>query len=198
MPDRLHQYKGRDFRKFRIVEDGLLVEYKTLGRYDGYRLSWEEIDFDATVQGRSFDTRRLLRMGSVLLNVGLALWIVWLLWTGIRGTWWFYGACGVATLCFVPWLIDIAKVQRYKKLLGEVTVAFYYRPADEEEVDAFIQALRRAKGRYLRERFLELDELLPLDEQVAVVQDLYLKKMISREDLAGVMEQVRMRRLFED
>jgi len=197
MPTTLEQYQGRDFRKFRIAEDGLLVEYKTLGRYDGYRLSWEEIDFDAIVQGRSFDRRSLLRLGSVLLNVVLVLWLVWLFWEGIRG-WWFAGVCTVAGLCFVKPLIEVGRVNRYKKLLGEQTISFLYRPADEDAVEAFIKSLKKAKGRYLRERFLKLDELLPLDEQVAMVQQLYLKKMISRDDLAGVMEEVRMRRLFEE
>ena len=57
--------------------------------------------------------------------------------------------------------------------------------------------MRVARDAYLRERFLKIDELLPLDDQVKLIQGLYLAKRISREDLAQVMEEVKMRRLFE-
>ena len=64
-------------------------------------------------------------------------------------------------------------------------------------MNAFIAQMRVARDEYLRERFLKIDELLPLDDQVKMIQGLYLAKRISREDLAEVMEEVKMRRLFE-
>lgn len=197
MPAKLHQQKGRDHRKFRITPNALLVERKSLGRFDGYKLDWEEIDFDAVVQGRGFDVRQTFLLGAVLLNVVFAFWIAWLLWPGIRGTWWFYVPAVLAGLAFIYPLYRLAKQERLKILYGDSNVTFYYRPEDEQGVDEFIASMRVARDRYLRDRFLQIDELLPLDDQVKLVQGLYLEKRISREDLAQVMEEVKMRRLFE-
>jgi len=54
----------------------------------------------------------------------------------------------------------------------------------------------KAPNRCLPERFLQIDKLLPLNGQVKLMQRLYLEKRINREDLAQVMEEVKMRRLF--
>ena len=97
----LHQEKGRDYRKFRITRDALLVERKSLGRFDGYKLDWEDIAFDSVVQGRGFDVRQTFLLVSVLLNFVFVFWVVWLLWAGIRGTWWFYVPAVLTGLCFV-------------------------------------------------------------------------------------------------
>lgn len=197
MPAKLHQQKGRDYRKFRITPDALLVERKSLGRFDGYKLDWEEIHFDAVVQGRGFDVRQTFLLGTILLNFIFAFWIVWLLWAGIRGTWWFYVPAVMTGLAFIYPVYRLAKQERLKILYGDSNVTFYYRPEDEESVNDFIKSMRVARDNYLRERFLQIDELLPLDDQVKLVQGLYLEKRISREDLAQVMEEVKMRRLFE-
>ena len=197
MSTKLHQQKGRDYRKFRITRDALLVERKSIGRFDGYKLDWEDIAFDSVVQGRGFDLRQTFLLGSILLNVVFAFWVVWLLWAGIRGTWWFYVPAVLAGFCFVYPIILLAREERHKILYGDSNVTFYYRPEDEESVDAFIARMRVARDAYLRERFLKIDELLPLDDQVKLIQGLYLAKRISREDLAQVMEEVKMRRLFE-
>ncbi len=198
MPNQLYQTKGRDYRKFRITPEALLVEHKSIGRFDGYKLTWEEVDFDAVVRGRAFDVRKMILLGSVLLNTIFAFWVVWLLWEGIRDTWWFIIAAVLAAGAFVVPVLRLAKQERNLVLYGEANVTFYYRPTDEEAVDAFIKSMKAARNKYLRERFLQLDELLPLDDQVKMVQQLYLNKMISREDLASVMEEVKMRRLFEE
>ena len=197
MSTKLHQQKGRDYRKFRITRDALLVERKSIGRFDGYKLDWEDIAFDSVVQGRGFDLRQTFLLGSILLNVVFAFWVVWLLWAGIRGTWWFYVPAVLAGLCFVYPFIQLAREERLKILYGDSNVTFYYRPEDEERVDTFIEQMKLARDSYLRERFLKIDDLLPLDDQVKLIQNLYLAKRISREDLAQVMEEVKMRRLFE-
>jgi|GEM_PF-2368077 len=197
MSAKLHQQKGRDYRKFRLTPNALLVERKTLGRFDGYKLDWEEIDFDAVVQGRSFDVRQTFLLASIMLNTVFAFWIVWLIWAGIRGTCWFYVPAVLAALAFVYPVYRLTGQERLKILYGDSNVTFYYRPEDEKSVDDFIACMRVARDRYLRDRFLKIDELLPLDDQVKLVQALYLEKRISREDLAEVMEEVRMRRLFE-
>jgi len=197
MPQSLHQQKGRDYRKFRITPDALLVERKTVGGFDGYKLSWEEVDFDAVVRGRAFDARRVFLLAAVMLNFVLVFWVVWLLWEGIRGTWWFIVPAVLTGLAFIYPIIRLFKQERNKVLLGDANVAFYFRPEDEAEVDAFIKHMKVARDAYLRERFLEIDDLLPVDDQVKMVQGLYLNKMISREDLADVMEQVKIKRLFE-
>jgi hypothetical protein len=198
MTTQLHQRKGRDYRKFRITPEALLVERKSIGSYDGYKLTWEEVDFDAVVRGRGFDTRKMITLISFILNVVLAFWVVWLLWEGIRGTWWFIIAAVLAAGAFVVPVLRLAKQERNLVLYGDTNVTFYYRSSDEEAVDAFIKCMKLARNKYLRERFLKLDELLPLEDQVKMVQQLYVNKMISREDLASVMEEVKMRRLFEE
>jgi|AntRauTorckE5430_2_1112549.scaffolds.fasta_scaffold00212_6 hypothetical protein len=198
MPATLHQQKGRDYRKFRIQPEALLVEAKSIGRYDAYRLDWEEVDFDAVVRGRGFDIRQTFLLATIFLNVLFAFWIVWLLWVGIRGTWWFYVPATLALLAFVYPAYLLTVKERVKMLYGDANVTFWYRPEDEESVDAFIKSMEVARNRYLRDRFLQIDDLLPLDDQIRMVQGLYINKMISREDLAQVMEEVKTRRLFED
>jgi hypothetical protein len=104
----------------------------------------------------------------------------------------------LALLAFVYPAYLLTVKERVKMLYGDANVTFWYRPEDEESVDAFIKSMEVARNRYLRDRFLQIDDLLPLDDQIRMVQGLYINKMISREDLAQVMEEVKTRRLFED
>lgn len=198
MSTTLHQQKGRDYRKFRITPEALRVEAKSIGQYDAYKLDWEEIGFDAVVRGRGFDIRQTFLLVSVLLNTVFLFWIVWLLWEGIRGTAWFWVPAVLVALAFVYPIYLLAKKTRVKILYGDNNVTFWYRTEDESAVNAFIKQMKSARDNYLRERFLRIDDLLPLDDQVKVVQTLYLNKMISREDLAEVMDEVKTRRLFEN
>ena len=196
-PD-LHQQNGRDYRKFRIGADALYVERRQLGGYNSYKLDWDEIGFDAVVSGHGFDVRRTFLVGSLLLNYALAVLVVGLVWDWLLGAWWFWALAVAGLLPFVYPLYRLTRTSLTKTLYGDNNVVFFYREQDAAAVDAFIERMRVAHRRYLQRRFLQLDDLLPLDDQVKMVQSLYLSKLISREDLADVMAEVKTRRLFED
>lgn len=193
----LHQQKGRDYRKFSITPEALRIERKTIGSYNAYQLDWEAIGFDAVVRGDSFDPRRTFLLIAIFFNVVLSLWVVWLLWAGIRGTAWFWVPAVLILSVFVYPVYLLSKQEFIKVLYGDNNVTFYYRPEDRTAVDAFIANMKVMHAAYLRERFLQLDDLLPLDDQVKLVQQLYLDKLISRNDLVEVMAEVKMRRLLE-
>ena len=79
---------------------------------------------------------------------------------------------------------------------GPVSLSFYYRPKEQQEVDQFIQELQRRKVNFLRKTYMVVDKFTPVDQLKN--QFLWLKssQYISDEEIEWLMEELENRRLM--
>jgi len=73
---KLIQKKGRDFRNYEILEDGVLFEYKNEGNYLKYKIPFDDIEFNEIINNKKPNRNEVILFASVIINISLFLFIL--------------------------------------------------------------------------------------------------------------------------
>jgi hypothetical protein len=191
---KLIQKKGRDFRNYEILEDGVLFEYKNEGNYLKYKIPFDDIEFNEIINNKKPNRNEVILFASVIINISLFLFILMdnqitqPLLSAIL-----FGMLGSISL----WASKILKKESIKFLEGKQNLSFFYSKDDEETVDNFIHLLQDAKKNHFRQKNLKIDECVPTEIQKSNFLWLYRSNQITKEEYEDLIEQVENLRIIK-
>ncbi|MCB0381197.1 MAG: hypothetical protein KDD24_08065 [Flavobacteriales bacterium] len=184
---KLIQKKGRDFRNYEILEDGVLFEYKNEGNYLKYKIPFDDIEFNEIINNKKPNRNEVILFASVIINISLFLFILMdnqitqPLLSAIL-----FGMLGSISL----WASKILKKESIKFLEGKQNLSFFYSKDDEETVDNFIHLLQDAKKNHFRQKNLKIDECVPTEIQKSNFLWLYRSNQITKEEYEDLITQL--------
>lgn len=184
---KLIQKKGRDFRNYEILEDGVLFEYKNEGNYLKYKIPFDDIEFNEIINNKKPNRNEVILFASVIINISLFLFILMdnqitqPLLSAIL-----FGMLGSISL----WASKILKKESIKFLEGKQNLSFFYSKDDEETIDNFIHLLQDAKKNHFRQKNLKIDECVPTEIQKSNFLWLYRSNQITKEEYEDLITQL--------
>lgn len=192
--NQLYQKRGRDFRKFELQAEELSIEMKTAGQYQAYKAKYEEIEFNEIISGTRPSTFETALFISVIINL-ICLTIIFgkNLSSETIGTI-FMGFLSGLSL----WAYNSFQFKNEKILKGAQNIFFYYTKKDVDAVDAFIEEIKKRQKLYIREKYMKIDDLLPLDNLENIFQWLYNRKFIERNELEVLIEELNNKKLIRE
>lgn len=191
---KLIQKKGRDFRNYEILEDGVLFEYKNEGNYLKYKIPFDDIEFNEIINNKKPNRNEIILFASVIINISLFLFILMdnqitqPLLSAIL-----FGMLGSISL----WASKIFKKESIKFLEGKQNLSFYYSKDDEETVDNFINLLQEAKKNHFRQKNLKIDECVPTEIQRSNFLWMYRSNQITKEEYEDLIAQLENLRIIK-
>lgn len=193
MTKTIHQTFRGNFKKYEITEKGLALESKNSNDYIAYNIEYEDLGFDEIV--RKFVPSRFeyAIFFSVLLNLIL---IGVLLYPYISLKWLQFILVLIATALVFVWAKNLFKFRKIKILEGDQNISFFYFENQQEEVDAFIEQLKKYRRKYLRGKYMKYDELDDADMQKSVYSWLYKEKIITREEYKDLTDEINNGRII--
>jgi len=190
---KLIQKKGRDFRNYEILEDGVLFEYKNEGNYLKYKIPFDDIEFNEIINNKKPNRNEIILFGSVIINISLFLFILMdnqitkPVLSAIL-----FGMLGSISL----WASKILKKESIKFLEGKQNLSFFYSKDDEETVDNFIHLLQEAKKNHFRQKNLKIDECVPTEIQKSNFLWMYRSNQITKEEYEDLIAQLENLRII--
>jgi hypothetical protein len=193
MTKNIHQTYRNNFKKYEVTKDGLALELKNGNDYIAYKVDYEDVGFDEIVRRIEPTRGEYLFFASVAANAlllsALALLQLPWLWVGIV-----LAVLSVGAMLY--WSRSLFRLRKTKILEGSQNIAFFYFPAQQEEVDAFIKVLKEYRRRHLRRKYMRYDDMDDDDMQKSTYMWLYREKLISREELQILNEELNSGRII--
>ncbi|MET3036377.1 hypothetical protein ABXT08_09760 [Chryseobacterium sp. NRRL B-14859] len=193
----LTQKDGRNSRYFEIQEDGVFVKSNFVKELQEYKVHFDDIQNDESVFRKSKDWVLIVVAISVLFN-SILLTIV------INETYQFSIQTGtiVFAIAMVPSLIVTAlcnsefRKENSKTLAAAKPLIFSYAKKEMEEVDLFIEEIRKSKKEYYLRQYYRVDSLIPTHVQIARIHWLYESKYITESDAQFIIDEMEQRRII--
>ncbi|WP_207432618.1 hypothetical protein [Sabulibacter ruber] len=176
------------YRKYTIKGDGLYLEVKSHEGFTARLIKFEDIGFDEIITKYVPAPVVISLFVSVFFNL-LLLLIFFIdfaerlkLSSGVTS-----GLTGGVTVCLAIWGKVVFRFEKQKILKGEVSIAFNYFRKKEAQVDEFIQELKASHREYIRKKYMEIDELKPMETQRNIFFWLYENEYIERPELEDLL-----------
>ena len=90
------------------------------------------------------------------------------------------------------------RLRKTKILEGSKNIAFFYFPDQQAEVDEFIKTLKEYRRKYLRRKYMKYDDMDDADIQKSTYLWLYREKLISRDELQILNDELNSGRIIGD
>lgn len=187
---KLRQKKNQETRSYEIIEGGVKVEFKKAANFQSYVVKFENIGFEEVIVKHKPEALSAGLYVSVLINMVLVIAIIIqffkeeLLRSPMFPTILTSGVLGGMSV----WAVSLFKTQYDKYLKGAESLVFFYGDKEKKEVDDFISVLKEGQRKYIRNKYMIIDDLLPVENQKEIFLWLYQMKFISRDELEMLLE----------
>jgi hypothetical protein len=201
MNDRLmiEQQRGRQLRKYQILDDEVKAEIKTDNSYQSFAFKFDDIEFNEMVVDRKPNPVEIGFFFSVMFNLifSVVLLADWAKRMQI-GTVAISSTLMAVVSGMSVWAYTLFKFGREKILKGNQNIFLFYSKRDQEEVDNFIQLLKKKQKEYFRRTYMHFDDTSDLWAYESRLKWLLDKKFIDREEYKNLQEEINNRRLLGD
>ena len=195
----IEQKRGRQLRKYQILDDDIKAELKTDSTYQSFSFKFDDIEFNEMVVDTKPNPVEVGLFVSVLFNLIFTVILVsdWAAKMQI-------GTVAVSSILIGVvsgmgiWAYNLFRFEREKILKGTQNIFLFYSKKDQEEVDDFIQTLKKKRKDYFRKTYMYFDDTLDLWTYESRLKWLLDKKFISKEEYKDLQEEVNNRRLLGD
>lgn len=193
----LTQKSGRNKCYFEIQEDGVFVKNSFIKELHEYKVHFADIYDDETVFRKKKDWVLLLISLSVVFN-SILLTIV------INQSYHLSFSSGsiVFVMAMIPSLVITGlcnnefRAESSKNLAAAKPLNFSYSKKEMEEVDAFIAEIRKSKKDYYLKEYYRIDNLIPIQAQIARIHWLYESKYITESDAKFILDELETQRII--
>jgi len=188
--EQLIQKRGGDFRQYHFGYDGLKISTYIQETYQTYTYKYEDIEFTEIITIQKPSLHSIILFFSVLLNISLLLIIAAPYISSLAGSIHVIWIPVVAaTVAMTLWGFFLFKRRFEKMLSGPINVVFYYDKNDRQIVDEFSESLRNKQRQFLRNKYMRIDQYIPVDQQQQKFSWLYNRDLITRSELEILMEE---------
>ncbi|SIT01344.1 hypothetical protein SAMN05421789_11717 [Kaistella chaponensis] len=194
----LVQKINRRAKTFKILDDGILVNYSNAHETQEYKISYSDIGNDEIISKSKKDVVLIFLMISMVFNAILITALIGDTYnlsikTGII----FFFVALVPVFIIGGIYGSEFKKENLKTVSANKPLSFFYRKKDEKNVDDFISKIYEAKKNFLVKQYYKIDDLLPLDTQKFRIQWLYENKYISEEETKFILEEIETQRIIK-
>jgi hypothetical protein len=195
----IEQKRGRQLRKYQILDDEVKAELKTDSTYQSFSFKFDDIEFNEMVVDTKPNPVEIGLFLSVMFNLIFAVILVsdWAEKMQIGTVAVSSTLMGVMSGMSI-WAYNLFKFEREKILKGTQNIFLFYSKKDQGEVDIFIQTLKKKQKEYFRKTFMHFDDTLDLWTYENRLKWLLDKKFIEKEEYKNLQEEVNNRRLLGD
>jgi hypothetical protein len=195
----IEQKRGRQLRKYQILDDEVKAELKTDSTYQSFSFKFDDIEFNEMVVDTKPNPVEIGLFLSVMFNLIFAVILVsdWAEKMQIGTVAVSSTLMGVMSGMSI-WAYNLFKFEREKILKGTQNIFLFYSKKDQGEVDVFIQTLKKKQKEYFRKTFMHFDDTLDLWTYENRLKWLLDKKFIEKEEYKNLQEEVNNRRLLGD
>ncbi len=195
----IEQKRGRQLRKYQILDDEVKAELKTDSTYQSFSFKFDDIEFNEMVVDTKPNPVEIGLFLSVMFNLIFAVILVsdWAEKMQIGTVAVSSTLMGVVSGMSI-WAYNLFKFEREKILKGTQNIFLFYSKKDQGEVDVFIQTLKKKQKEYFRKTFMHFDDTLDLWTYENRLKWLLDKKFIEKEEYKNLQEEVNNRRLLGD
>jgi hypothetical protein len=193
----IEQKRGRQLRKYQILDDEVKAELKTDSTYQSFSFKFDDIEFNEMVVDTKPNPVEIGLFLSVMFNLIFAVILVsdWAekmqIGTVALSSTLMGGVSGMSI-----WAYNLFKFEREKILKGTQNIFLFYSKKDQGEVDVFILTLKKKQKEYFRKTFMHFDDTLDLWTYENRLKWLLDKKFIEKEEYKNLQEEVNNRRLL--
>lgn len=193
----LSQKSGRNKIYFEIKEDGVFVKNGFIKELHEYKVHFADIYEDETVFRKKKDWVLVLIGISMAFN-SILLTIVINQSYNLSGTSGMivFGLAMVPTLIFGGLCNNEFRAESSKSLAAAKPINFSYSKKEKEEVDAFIAEIQKNKKDYYLKEYYRVDNLIPIQTQIARIHWLYENKYITESDAQFILEELETQRII--
>jgi len=174
----LFQKKGFNSQKFTILHDHLQIETQTLSKKTKYAVKLERLGFELQYHATNTFLKKLSIIGcSIGITALTILAFVFPKEIELEMMFIFY----VAALGIIIGSV----LKQYSDdiyLVGPTNVIFYRNKPSEEEVLAFIEEVKIATKKFLKNKYTSFDEVTTAEEFYNCINWLYEKQVITRDE----------------
>ncbi|MEM1325102.1 MAG: hypothetical protein AAGI23_04060 [Bacteroidota bacterium] len=193
MTKSIHQTYRNNFKKYKVTKDGLALELKNGNDYIAYTVDYEDLGFDEIVRGIEPTRYEYLLLASATINailvIALGVVLASKIWLSIV-----VGTIFLGGLLY--WAKMLLRLCKTKILEGSQNIAFFYFPEQQTAVDEFIKVLKESRRKYLRRKYMKYDDMDDDDIQQSTYLWLYREKLISRDELQLLNEEINNGRII--
>ncbi len=193
----LTQKNGRNKSCFEIQEDGVLVKNGFIKELHEYKVHFADIYDDETVFRKKKDWVLLLISISVVFNSILITIVI-----NQSYNLSFSSGMIVFWIAMIPSFIVTGlcnnefRAESTKSLAAAKPLNFSYSKKEMDEVDAFIAEIRKSKKDYYLKEFYRIDNLIPIQTQIARIHWLYESKYITESDARFILDELETQRII--
>lgn len=194
----IHQKRGKEIRKYMITNEGLHAEIKSNGNHQSYKINYEEIDYNEIVSTTKPNITEVGLFFSILMNLILLIFIFsdWLIEITGNETIISVVAFGVLGGLSV-WMVNLFKWGREKILRGAQNIFFFYNTKEQTVVDSFIDQLKVKQKIFMRDKYMKIDNLRPIEGQEQIFFWLHDRQFINRQELELLIEELYNKKIID-
>ncbi len=194
----IYQKRGKEIRGYKITNEGLDAEVKSNGNHQSFKIRFEEIDFNEIVSTKKPNSTEVGLFISVFLNLIFLLVIFsdWMTKTSGNETIISivaFGILGGLSVC----MINMFKRSKEKILKGAQNIFFFYETREQTKVDSFIDNLKVKQRDFMRNKYMQIDNLRPKEGQEQTFFWLHDRQFISKQELEILIEELNNRKIID-
>lgn len=195
----IEQKRGRQLRKYQILDDVVKAEIKTDNSYQSFSIKFADIEFNEMVVDRKPNPVEIGLFLSVMFNLIFTVILIsdWAKKMQIGTVAISSTLMGIVSGMSI-WAYSLFRFQREKILQGTQNIFLFYSKKDQEEVDAFILMMKNKQKEYFRKTYMHYDDTLDLWTYENRLKWLLDKKFVDREEYKNLQEEINNRRLLGD
>ncbi|NMM47837.1 hypothetical protein [Marinigracilibium pacificum] len=194
----IYQKKGGEIRGYKILNDVIEAEIKHNGNHQIFQIRLEEIFFNEMVQKRKPQPLVIGLFFSLMVNFILLVFLFADRLTGFVGNETIISSMAFAVLGGFSFLImNISKNNTEKILQGMHNIFFFYNKKDQLEVDKFINTLKTTQRKYIRNKYMKIDDYSPKETLEQTISWLYERNFISNNEFEGLLSELRNRKIID-
>jgi hypothetical protein len=189
----LKQKQWPEFRNYTLEAGGLRLESKQDNQFINTLIDFEQIGSKEMIVNQKANPYGYIAFISVFINI---LFLIYVLADQLQDS----GVLGGISAGFVAglsfWAKFLFRFTKNKVIQGPVSVSFYYRPKEQEQVDNFIYELQQKKIAFLRQKYMSIDKYTPVEQLKNQFLWLRSSQYINDEEIEWLMEELENRRLM--
>ena len=193
----IEQKRGRQLRKYHILDDQVKAEIKTDTSYQSFAFKFDDIEFDEMVVDRKPNPVEIGLFISIFFNIIFTIvlisdWAIKMQIGTVAISSVLMGALSGMTL----WAYNLFRFEREKILKGTQNIFLFYSKKDQTEVDNFIQLLKKKKREYFRNTYMHYDDTIDLWTYENRLKWLLDKKFIDKDEFRVFQDEINGKRLL--
>jgi hypothetical protein len=192
---KIFQKKGKETRRYMISEDGLETEITTKGQSQAFTIRFEDIEFNEMVVSKKPGLVEVGLFISVLVNLLLIVFFLYEKIPAVDETALSGMAIGIISGLSV-WSVRVFRGEKEKILKGPQNLFFFYGRKDKDNVDQFINDLKSFQRKFMRKKYMKIDDLIPEENQQQTFYWLYNRNFITRTELEVLFEELDNRKII--